>query len=464
MPERNTALNIGTVAGWAGARGDISASVARRRIGDVWTDSRRIRKGDLFVALRTDNDDGHRYVTEALDKGAVAAVVSAKQVHGYPARVRGRLLGVGDPLRAIQKVARSYRRKLGIPCIAITGSNGKTTTRTFVSSVLRQVMSVSETKENWNNHIGVPLSILRCRAGEDVLVLEMGANHEGEIGELSAVARPDVGLITNIGYAHIGLFGSLTATTRAKFEITRGMRKGKGLLLLNGDDTRLVGESCRHDYRTVLYGMSRRCDVRATNVVLDAEGRRRFVCNGREFVLRMPGRHFIYSALPALYLGMHFGADVETVRDALADMAPAALRGEIEWENNLRFVVDCYNANPSSMDSALALLREIAPASRRVAIVGDMLELGSHERRLHRRLGKRLAESGVRSLVAVGAASEHVASGALGAGMNPRRVVTAQNADEALEPARALLRPGDTVLLKGSRGIHLEKLYERLKG
>ncbi|MBD3346987.1 MAG: UDP-N-acetylmuramoyl-tripeptide--D-alanyl-D-alanine ligase [Chitinivibrionales bacterium] len=459
MPER---LTIGKLAVWGKSRPGLSPAVAKRPVRGIHTDSRKVGSGDLFIALKTRNDDGHRYVESAFAAGATAAVVAAKNKKSFPARIQKKLIAVPDPLKALQRMAQAYRKELGILMIGLTGSNGKTTTRNAIAHVLERGYPVGTTAGNFNNHIGVPLSILSFTGKEWLGVIEMGANHVREIHTLSMIVKPDIALITNIGYAHVGLFKSLENTTTAKFEIVDGLNKRNGFLMINGDDHRLFKRAQELGIQTTSYGFSSRCTVRATSYELLSANRARFEVEGHRFTLPMPGRHFVYSALPAIILARRLGIDRTDVVDALQEISPVSLRGVIRKKKNATFVLDCYNANPSSMKAGLQLLDDIAAKSEKVAIVGDMLELGSASNRLHKQLGKLVYDSGVKRALAVGEYADSIAEGAVKAGMKAKNIATARSAEEALDRARKIIKPGNAVLVKGSRRVHLETVFENL--
>ena len=452
-------FTLGTLTEWCGGSSDMSQAIRRRKTGNVWHDSRHVKRGDIFVALKTEHDDGHRYIEAAFKAGAAAVIAAKRARFEIPARYAHRLIHVADPLRAIQKAALRYRRELGILIIGITGSSGKTTTRSFISAVLRQGFDVGETYGNWNNHIGVALSLLRFTGNEWLGVIEMGANHRGEIAVLSRVAAPDIAVITNIGYAHVGLFGSLADTTKAKFEIVEGMNRSKGFLLINGDDRRLVVEARRYDIPVLSYGCTSQCTIRPERIRIDPRRGMAFTVDGFEFTLKMPGRHFIYSALPAIHLGRRCGLSDEKIAAALAAASPLDMRGTLRRKAGVDFIVDCYNANPSSMRSALIYLNDMAAGGRKVAVVGEMLELGRFSGRLHTQLGGTIARSAIDRLIAVGPSAALVLNGARKGGMAIRLMDKADTAEGALSLVRQAVRPGDTVLLKGSRGMHLETIF-----
>ncbi len=454
-------ISLRHLADWGKAVAGISASRLRKRIGAVWMDSRKVVPGDIFLALQGESDDGHTYVPAAFRAGALAAIVSKRRINEFSLSEQKKCLVVSDPLTAVQKMAAAYRRQLDIPVIALTGSTGKTTTRQFITAVLSQGFSVGKTAGNWNNHIGVPLSILRLNGKENLAVLELGANHTNEINTLTRIVEPDVAIITNIGYAHIGYFGSLDAIAEAKFEIVNGMRKRNGILLLNGDDSRLVKKNRERGQKAVFFGCSPRCAIRAEDISVTKKGKTMFSVKGHRYTLSMPGRHFIYSALPAIFLARQLGiAETETVR-VLRALKPDPMRGRIVKKSGVTFIVDCYNANPSSMQSGISLLQDVARGDHRCAIVGDMLELGKYSTRCHKQLGKRLAQAGVKKIIAVGQQTRAVAEGAMQQGMKASQIMCRPDAESATAAARQKLKQGDTVLLKGSRGVKLETVFQK---
>jgi UDP-N-acetylmuramoyl-tripeptide--D-alanyl-D-alanine ligase len=453
---------IASLVAWGKAATAMSLSTQRMPINQVWMDSRKVGKNDVFVALETEHDDGHKYIGMALKAGAVAAIVEKRKLAELKNVDAKKLVVVDNTLRAVQRMGAAYRKELGVPFIAITGSSGKTTTRTFINAVLGAHMPVGSTFTNWNNHIGVPLSILRFSGKEKAGILELGANHQHEIDGLSQIVKPDYGVITNIGYAHLGLFGSLKATTEAKFEIIEGMNKQKGILLLNGDDARLYkGASDCAMKKISFFGMSKRCTVRATHIDISTV-QSRFTLDHQIYCLPMAGLHFVYSALPAIWLGREFGVPEKTIADALASLTPAPMRGTIEQRNGMHIIADCYNANPSSMVHAINQLKKVSEKNGAVAVVGDMLELGRFSAAMHRSLGRRLASAGVRRILAVGQFAQYIAEGALAAGYKRTAMQCVPNADAAKQVVLSLVKKGDTVLLKGSRGVHLESLLEVL--
>jgi UDP-N-acetylmuramoyl-tripeptide--D-alanyl-D-alanine ligase len=454
-------LSLGDFVKWSGGTAQFSEKAKKTTLGNVVNDSRMVQSGDVFVALKTDKDDGHKYVKTAFEAGASAAVIEKKELKQFSTADQKKCICVTNPLKAVSKAAAAYRKELGILFIGVTGSSGKTTTRSFISSVLKKKVAIGETWGNWNNHIGVPLSILKFTGDEWAGVIEMGANHVGEIHELSMIARPDISVITNIGYAHVGLFGSLNDTTNAKFEIADGLNKKDGFMLLNGDDQRLVKGVKDRGLTAVFYGYGKHCGVRAQNVIYDREKGISFEVLGAQYRLNLPGRHFIYAALPAIYLGLKCGVPESQIYEAIAAQKPVSMRGTVETKNGVGFIVDCYNANPSSMKSGLEYLCDYAEKKNRCAVIGDMLELGSYARRLHKQLGEQIAASEVGKLIAVGNFADVIADAAIAAGSRKENIIVCKNSDIAADAAAKFFKPGEIVLLKGSRGVHLETVFEK---
>ncbi len=452
-------LTLGSFVKYCNGRCDASKKTLGLPLHAVWNDSRSVEKGDVFIALQTENDDGHKYVEKAFSLGAISALVSRQKADGYPSAIRKNLIAVSDPLASLQNAAARYRRDLTCAMIGITGSSGKTTARNFIATVLKSKLTVGETRGNWNNHIGVPLSLLRFTGKEDAGVLEMGANHVKEIHDLSKIVRPDIAVITNIGFAHIGYFGSQANILDTKFEIVDGM-KSNGLLLLNGDDALLVKKAKTAKQKTVFYGMSEQCDIRATDVVMTKSFRMSFRVDNEKFEIPMPGRHFVYSALAAIAIARQFGIEDRQIRESFSKLEPVSMRGTLQKKAGATFIVDCYNANPSSMKSGISLLCDVAGKRPTVAIVGDMLELGKFSSKLHSALGKQLAEAGVRNVIAVGEYSGLVSKAAHESGIALRNIGCAASSHDAIAVAKKFIRKGDVVLLKGSRGIHLETILE----
>jgi UDP-N-acetylmuramoyl-tripeptide--D-alanyl-D-alanine ligase len=429
-----------------------------RRISGWSVDSRTLEPGDLFFALRGPQHDGHQYVQAALKKGAVGAVV--ENGAGGNGGLAARLI-VKDSLVALQMLAACARRKWGGKVVGVTGSAGKTTTKDIVAHLLATRMEVGKTVGNLNNHVGVPLSILRlpdaCRAA----VLEMGMNHAGEIRALAKMARPDVGVVTNVGYAHVEAFGSIEAVAKAKRELIEELPRD-GAAVLNADDPLVAGFRQVYQGRVVTFGVSQAADVRAEDVELGDE-RVRFSCSGVRFESRLVGRHGLSNVLAGIAVAKVFGISPDGLRDAVRTLEPGRMRGERLERNGIVIWNDCYNSNPEAVRAMVDVLRA-TPARRRVAVLGEMLELGQSTEPLHRDIGKYVAAQGIDVLVGVRGAARLMVEEAVRTGLSDGAAYFFEDAATAGDFVRRMIREGDAVLFKGSRGVHVEKALERVLG
>jgi UDP-N-acetylmuramoyl-tripeptide--D-alanyl-D-alanine ligase len=396
----------------------------------VTIDSRDVRVGDLFVGLPGTRDDGGRFAGAALDAGAWGVLVGrAHAMHAAP----GAVIAADDPLAALQALARSWRRALGVPVIGITGSTGKTSTKDLLAAMLAQDRRVVATEQNLNTEIGLPLTILGAPADTEVLVLEMAMRGPGQIAELAAIAEPDVGVIVNVGPVHLELLGSLEAIAAAKAELLADLRPGATAVLPAGES--LLAAHLRDDLRVVTFGAGG--DVDTLGAV----------------ELPFSSAHMRSNALAALAAARAVGAEPH----GPLDVTLSSMRGQrIELPGPILIINDCYNANPMSMRAALDDLAASAPG-RRVAVLGDMLELGPGEGAFHAEIGAHAAKSGVDVLVTVGPLAARMGKRFAG------ELHEAGDAAAAAALARELLRPGDTMLVKGSRGVGLEVVAESLQ-
>ncbi len=451
--------------------GCLLAGEARGRVGvqRVTTDSRAVRRGDLFVALLGERHNGHDFVTDAVRRGAAGAIVQkAMALPGGAAGVPGRpfLVKVPDTLAAFQQLAAQHRSRFRIPLVAVTGSNGKTTTKDMVALVLAERGRVLKTEGNLNNRIGVPQTLLRLTTHHDAAVVEMGVDHQGQTSRLCELARPTIGLITNVGPDHLEFFGSLEASAQAKGELLDQLPPD-GAVVLNADDPYYEYLASRARCRVIAFGLAATADVRAGAVAQD-EGGARFglLLPGRTrpvpVRLRVPGLHNVANALAASAVGHVLGLSGAAIARGLARFRAAAMRSQVVTVSGIRIINDCYNANPASMKAAVDLLAQLGRGGRTLAVLGDMLELGREAETWHREVGAYLAERGISFLIACGALGRHLAEGARRAGLPAEQVRETEDAEEAAGLAGRLVCPGDTVLVKASRGMRLERVVEAL--
>jgi UDP-N-acetylmuramoyl-tripeptide--D-alanyl-D-alanine ligase len=450
---------VGELAGLV--KGRIVAGRADALIATISTDTRRLPAGALFWALKGERFNGAAFVADALAAGASGAVVPADSLPD-PALWRGRdvaILAVDDPLRALQDAAAAHRARFAIPVVAVTGSNGKTTTKDMVAAILARRGGVLRTQGNLNNHIGVPLTLFGLSPAHHAAVVELGINHSGEMTRLCEIAKPTVGVITNIGHAHLEGFGGIEGVARAKGELFASLPHD-GLALVNADDPRVA--ALRKDLRceSLTFGLGR-ADVWGRVVEeLTRAGIRVEIGHAGSVVqcfIPIIGRHNASNAIAAAAVAISLGVDIETVRSGLESFRPALMRSElVTTPGGLDVFNDAYNANPSSMERALETVARVRGAGRLWAVLGEMRELGEAAEALHREVGRAAARAALDGLVAVGPAARWLAEEALHAGMPSRAIAWVETAEQALPVIAAWSRPGDLVLVKGSRRVGLE--------
>lgn len=437
---------------------------------EVSIDSRSITAAQIFIPISGERFRGQDFVTEAIDKGA-AGVITEEWTDSLKLQVAAAtginaVIKVASGNQALMDIARLARGKSQAKVIAITGSTGKTSTKNLLVGALSMESKVHVSPANYNNEIGVPLTIIKAPPEVDFMVLEFGMRGIGQIKKLAELAAPDIGVITNVGEAHLGLLGSREKIAAAKAELLEALPPS-GVAIINADDEfapRMMSV-CRAAVLT--FGLSERADFRATDVHLDEEARPTFVLRTPtgvcEIVLRLSGRHSVLNALAAAAAATAAGASLEAVRRGLAQVESPPMRLRTVRIGDIRMIDDCYNANPASVMVALATLGEMRVAGRRVAILGDMAELGDYAREGHLRVGAAVVATDVDLLIGVGTLAKRVLEGALGEGMDAGACHWFGDVAEAGEAIVSLLRPGDLVLLKGSRFMGLERLVERLK-
>ena len=424
-------------------------------------DSRSIQPGDLFFALRGPHNDGHDYVAEVIEKGAAAAIVDRH------VEASGNLLRVDDSLTALQHLASEARREWGAgrkcsgSVTAVTGSAGKTTVKEIIAAMLAQEMKVAKAEGNLNNHVGLPLSLLRLEEAAKVAVLEMGMNHAGEIAALAAIARPQVGVVTNVGWAHIENFESIDGIAAAKRELVESLG-ASGTAVLNADDERVAAFARGHKGRSVLFGQSPAADVRAENVEYLADGVK-FNVDAVQFQSQLAGRQGVSNILAGIAVAGLYGLAPQSLPPVVRRLQAQKMRGERFHCGGVLVYNDCYNSNPDAVRAMLEVLRD-TPARRRIAVLGEMLELGRWAEPLHRDVGDYAARCGVDVLVGIRGAACYMLDAAKRAGLRgDAAFFFEQPADAGREVAR-LAQPGDAILFKGSRGVRVEEALAEFLG
>ena len=421
-------------------------------------DSRSIQRGELFLAVKGERMDGHDFVTQALEKGAVAAVIRKDQLARYPLRTG--LITVDDTLTALQTLATAVRRLWAKPLIGVTGSAGKTTTKEAIAHVLSARFRVLKSEGNFNNHFGLPLMLLKIEPEHDLAVIEMGMSHAGEIAALAKIAQPELGVVTNVAPVHLEFFESIAGIARAKYELVEAL-PATGTAVLNADDEYVSQFGRDFHGKVVLYGLRTSADVRAENIEPRGSDGSTFdvvVGSCREkAILHLVGAHNIYNALAAVAVGLERGLSPSEAVAALAMLAPADKRGQVVNLGNITIINDCYNCNPKALEAMVDALAAM-PAKRRIVVVGEMLELGPASEELHRQAGRHIATKKINVLLGVRGQAQQVVEAANEAGMRAEFVATPEEAGDWL--ARET-RDGDVVLLKASRGVKLERALEK---
>ena len=427
-------------------------------INKISTDSRTIKPGELFVALRGENFEGHDYIEAAARAGATGALVDLNWQGNIPGNFA--LLRAADTLQAYQNLAANYRKSLPLKVLAITGSNGKTSTKDFAASVLARKFRVTKTEGNFNNHVGLPRTILEATSDDEIGVWEIGMNHPGEIAALSKIAAPDAAIITNIGVAHIEFMGSREAIATEKGALAEAVGP-QGTVILNADDRFSEGIAKRTRARVVSAGMTGG-SVRAIEIRQSAEGSEFTIVEGAHRCraqLPVAGSHMVQNALLAVAAGRAFGLSIEECAAGLAAAPLTKARLQIKEIGGVQFLDDSYNANPDSMKAALRTLVELDAEGKRIAVLGEMRELGSESERGHREVGETAATLGVDQLITIGETAEMIAEGARTAGLD--KVSSARSTGEAAKLLGEIAEPGDLVLIKGSRGARTEEVIEQ---
>ncbi|MBP2662367.1 MAG: murF [Firmicutes bacterium] len=427
----------------------------------VSTDTRSIQDGNLFVALVGEHFDGNEFAAQAVANGATGLIVSKAVV--VPEHVT--VIQVINTLTALQELARFHRQRYHIPVIAVTGSNGKTTTKDMLAAVLSSRFKVLKTEANFNNEIGLSLTLLKLDASHEVAVVEMGMRAIGEIRGLTKIALPTVGVVTNVGETHMEILGSIENITAAKAELVEAIGHDD-VVILNADDQHVRDMQLKTQGRVVFYGLTPAAFVRAENITTGENGELITAfecCSARgSFPVTLPavGIHNVYNALAAIAVGWELGLKPNEIQKGIGSFVTGAMRLEIKRYSQYTVINDVYNASPLSMAAALTTLANISKG-RKIAVLGDMLELGDAAVEAHRRVGRQAAEQGVDILIAVGALAKHIAAAASEQGVKTTLAFTGHS--EAIEALGKLVKPGDYILLKGSRGMKMETMLETFK-
>jgi UDP-N-acetylmuramoyl-tripeptide--D-alanyl-D-alanine ligase len=433
----------------------------------VSIDSRSIKKENLFVAIPGERFDGHQFVSEAAKKGASLVIISQEKtsqvdkekLEGIPAVL------VEDARKALRDIALWHRNKFEVPTVAVTGTNGKTTTKDMIAQVLSSKFRVLKSIRSYNNLVGVPLTLFEINSDTEVLVLELGMSNPGEIGVLTRIAKANLGVITNIGPAHLESMESLEKIAQAKFELLDNMASPR-TAVLNADDEFLAQKIKEAKEKTISFAINNKADIKASEVTTTTnEGYIGFKVNGKlNMNLKLLGEHNVYNALAAFAVGTLMGVEEAKIKRSLERYEPSELRMELVRMGNVRAINDSYNANPVSMANALKTLRQMKSEGRRIAVLGDMLELGERTFEYHLDLGRSVAESKVDILLTVGKHSPAIGDGARRHGMSPERILSFDDNQKVSAHLLENLKAGDLVLIKGSRRMKLEEVVLSLKG
>ena len=424
-------------------------------------DSRTIKPGEMYIALIGENHDGHKFIGAAVKAGAAAILVSTPPEAGTADNI-GVIL-VEDTLKALQAIASARRNELKSFFIGVTGSNGKTTTRSMVHHILAEIGRCSTTTGNLNNHIGLPMTLLGISEDSQYSILEMGMNHSGEIRNLCSIARPDAVLISNIGPAHIGILGSLENIARAKAEILEHLTAGQTAVVPGDTDFTEIFRTIAGKARLFTFGEKAGNDYRLSNLEMlpDSVSFKLETPDGvRHCTLGLAGRHNAFNAAAALSLCHQIGCDLDQAIRSISTFKPVGARMERVNVDGLTVLLDCYNANPGSMQEALRYLAICG--SPRIAVLGDMRELGEMSTNLHRQLGTQAAAASPDLLVCVGQDAAHIADAARAGGLPEERVISLNSGDQAAELLKEKLQKGSTILFKASRGMHFEKIVQKI--
>ncbi|HBT95799.1 MAG TPA: UDP-N-acetylmuramoyl-tripeptide--D-alanyl-D-alanine ligase [Coriobacteriia bacterium] len=477
MAELETMLvTIRRIIDATGASVIVDADDNERMISNVVWDSREVVPGALYIALPGERVDGNDFIIPAIDNGAAAIIATRPVTKEECERVvagKVTLLRATDGVKALQDVARDYRSSLTAKVVAVTGSSGKTSTKELIKTVLATAFETVFSVGNRNNELGLPGTVLSANPGTEVLITEMGMRGHGQIRELADIAQPDIGIVTNIGHAHLELLGSRSEIARAKGELIEALKDGRGIAVLNGDDPyssliRQAADTAARDIRVVSFGLGKQNDIRADHIVYDDLGRPSFdLWTGSAEPLRvklqLQGEHSVYNALAATATALMLGMTPNRIARALAQAESQPMRqNTITLQSGAVVVDDSYNANPDSMRAALEMLARMESTRPHIAVLGDMGELGPESDYLHEQIGAMVYDTGVNQLITVGESAKFYAAGARSAGMDDARISCFEDTARATRALVALEAKKPIILIKASRFMGLEQITRAL--
>lgn len=439
-------------------KGEVISSSDCKRISGITTDSRKAAEGVLFIPLEGDKFDGHEFIRAAFDMGASAALTH-KEVEPLCGET---IIKVNDTMQALADLASYYKAKCNIPSVAVTGSVGKTTTKDMIAGVLSVKYKTLKTPGNFNNQIGLPLTIFKLEKDDEAAVLEMGMNHAGEIKHLVGIAKPDIAVITNIGMSHIENLGSREGIFKAKMEVA-SLFTDKNVLVVNGDDDFLAGVKGSVNYKVVNYGLNETNDVYAENIRDNGVGGVTFdvVAENTKTEINIPvaGRYNVYNALAAISVGMLYGISPAAAAEGIKKTDFTEMRMSISEVKGMTLINDCYNASPASISAALEVLASVR-CERRIAVLGDVMEIGDFAKDALYSIGSDVVKNKIDLLVTAGDNSAYIASGAKDFGLD--NIKSFAKTLEAAEYVKNIVKSGDAVLIKASRGMHFEDIYKAI--
>jgi len=426
-------------------------------------DSRTIKPGEIFFAIVGDKNDGHNFVEAAFKQGAAAVVINRSRLSQFSQTPAGLILAVDDTHEALLNLAAYIRRRTDASFAAVTGSNGKTTTKEMFYAIARVRHNAFRSPGNLNNLYGLPISLGRMPDDVEYAIFELGISVPGEMTRLTAVIKPELAIITNIGPAHLETLKTIENIVKAKFELIDNLPVG-AMVVLNADDPLLMAEAARRNLDFIGFGINRDCRFMARDIHMKSDSGLSFAVDGHTISIPVYGRVNIYNALAAIAASSVWGCEPDEWIKGLADFHPVDMRLEMEVFEGLHLMIDCYNANPESVACGLQSLREFEVTGKKIAVLGDMLELGETSADYHFRAGQQVAEAGLDYLLCLGPQAQHIARGAVAAGMDEKKVFHFSKHQDLLNRLMEIIARGDLILCKGSRGMELEKIVTGIKG